>query len=391
MGTPIFKLVYDRRKRASNTKEGAIELRITYNRVQRFITTGVRVLPKQWRNGSIVNRLDAFELQRTLDIFVANARRIVNEQMEAGTLDMQTIVSVVGGKEKQQSTANVPHERDLHEFIHERMAIRTYGLTEDSKKRYERFVKWFEEWGVIKTFEDINEINILKLNDALMEKKLKPYSAWNNYHRFLVSFILDAIKYGIMSRNPYEELHIDKEPTANALDKVLTMEEFKRIEAIEPNTEYMKHTKDLFIFQAYTGLSYCDLMSFDSSKIRMLNGKPVYSGRRGKTKKEYTFLLLKPALQVLEANGGKLPKMSNQKYNEYIKALAMAAGITKSVSCHWARHTCATMLFNNRVDIEIVKKVLGHSTSRVTREVYAKLLDETVADAMAEVEGSLFD
>ncbi len=37
---PILKLVYDRRKRATSGKEGAVELRITYNRVQRFITTG---------------------------------------------------------------------------------------------------------------------------------------------------------------------------------------------------------------------------------------------------------------------------------------------------------------------------------------------------------------
>jgi integrase len=263
------------------------------------------------------------------------------------------------------------------------MAIRSYGLTEDSKKRYERFVRWFENWGVIKTFEDINELNIIKMNDVLMERKLKPYSAWNNYHRFLVSFILDAIKHGIMKRNPYEELHIDKEPTSNALDKVLTIDELKRIEAIIPNTEYMKRTKDLFIFQAYTGLSYCDLMAFDASRIKIINGKPVYSGRRGKTKKEYTFLLLKPALQILEANGGVLPKMSNQKYNVYLKALAMAAGITKPVSNHWARHTCATILFNNSLDIEIVRRVLGHSSTKVTRDVYAKLLDETVVNSMS--------
>ncbi len=77
---PILKLVYDRRKRATSGKEGAVELRITYNRVQRFITTGVRLLPKQWKNGRIINRLDAFELQHSLDTLVADARKIINEQ-----------------------------------------------------------------------------------------------------------------------------------------------------------------------------------------------------------------------------------------------------------------------------------------------------------------------
>lgn len=86
MGTPILQLVFDRRKRATSTKEGSIELRITYNRVQRFLTTGIRCLPKQWKNGRIVNRLDAFEMQHTLDQFVTNTRKVLNELSETGNL-----------------------------------------------------------------------------------------------------------------------------------------------------------------------------------------------------------------------------------------------------------------------------------------------------------------
>ena len=61
----------------------------------------------------------------------------------------------------------------------------------------------------------------------------------------------------------------------------------------------------------------------------------------------------------------------------------------KPLSSHWARHTGATMLLNSGVDMEIVSKVLGHSSTKITREVYAKLLDETVADAMSEFERRL--
>lgn len=57
----------------------------------------------------------------------------------------------------------------------------------------------------------------------------------------------------------------------------------------------------------------------------------------------------------------------------------------KPLSSHWARHTCATMLLNSGVGMEIVSKVLGHSSTKITREVYAKLLDETVVDAMARI------
>lgn len=386
MGTPILKLVYDRKKRASNIKEGSIELRITYNRIQKFVTTGVRVLPKQWRNGAIVNRLDAYELQQALDIFVSNARKIINEQMSDGTLDMQSIVATISGKDKKESTEHVTQQRLLVDYFKERAAIRKYGRTEDSQARYDRFIKWFDTWGGMVTFEDITELNILKMDEALVAKNLKPYSIWNNYHRFLNSFIIDAMNEGLLRKNPYKGIHINRNPTADALNKYLTVEEFKRIERLDPPTDYLRHARDLFVFQTYTGLSYIDLEAFDMSRVRDVNGKPIYVGRRGKTNQEYTFMLLKPALQVLKSNGGCLPMMSNQKYNEYIKLLAVMAGVNKPVSSHWARHTCATMLLNHGVGMEVVSKVLGHSSTKITREVYAKLLDETVADAMSVLE-----
>ncbi len=138
-------------------------------------------------------------------------------------------------------------------------------------------------------------------------------------------------------------------------------------------------------------MAYIDLSAFNYEKVTEVNGRLMYSAKRGKTKKKFTFLLMKPALQILKQYDYHLPMMSNQKYNNYIKMLAVMAGIDKPVSCHWARHTGATMLLNSGVEMEIISKVLGHSSTRITRAVYAKMLDETVADAMAKVERSLFD
>ena len=106
MGTPTLTLMFDRRKRASKTKEGNIELRITFNRVKRYVTTGVRVFPREWKNGAVVNRLDAYELQRTLDQFVAHARKVINNLMERGELDMQRIVATpIGADNRREAKA----------------------------------------------------------------------------------------------------------------------------------------------------------------------------------------------------------------------------------------------------------------------------------------------
>ena len=44
------------------------------------------------------------------------------------------------------------------------------------------------------------------------------------------------------------------------------------------------------------------------------------------------------------------------------------------------------MLLNAGVDMETVARVLGHSSTRVTRTTYARLLDDTVVRKMLEAE-----
>lgn len=73
------------------------------------------------------------------------------------------------------------------------------------------------------------------------------------------------------------------------------------------------------------------------------------------------------------------------KYNDALKVIASICGIHKPLSSHWARHTGATLLLNAGVDMEVVAKVLGHATTRITRSVYAKLLDNTIAAEMSKM------
>jgi site-specific recombinase XerD len=92
----------------------------------------------------------------------------------------------------------------------------------------------------------------------------------------------------------------------------------------------------------------------------------------------------KPAMNILERYSGILPIISNVKYNEYLKVVAHIANINKPISTHWARHTGATLLLNEGVPMQVVAKICGHSSARITEQIYAKLLDETVVDAIKD-------
>ena len=186
-------------------------------------------------------------------------------------------------------------------------------------------------------FSDITERSILKMDDALSAKGLKVQTRWN-YHKLMKSFIKQAV--------------------------------------------------DLFVFQTYTMMGYSDLAKFNYKECFKLKGQMVYKNNRVKTGKEFTFALLQPALNILKKYNYKLPIISNVKYNLYLKSAVMYAGIDKRVSCHWARHTGATMLLNEgKVDINTISKILG-DTLRETERTYAKLMDESIVESMVNYQKS---
>lgn len=382
MLTPLFAFVFDRKHKATNEKEVQVELRITYSYKQVYMATGVKLAKKQWHKGMVVNRPDAQALNKLLDTMMRNAREVVNEMLEEGSLDITTIPDRLRRKQARVIS--------FVDYCAKRSEERKWNLSADSKQRYERWMKFFIQWGGIDSFRDVTESNIIAYDQWLIKKGMKPYSAWNNYHRFLNSFIIDAVRDGLLTRNPYLHVRIRKEKSNGGLGKYLSPEEFRAIRDVQLPTEHLQRVRDLFVFQTYSCMAYSDLRDFRVKNIQEVKGMKVYVGKRNKTGQTFTVPLLPEAVAILKKYHNKLPVISNVKYNEYIKVVAQAAGIDKPVSTHWARHTGATLLLNEGgFDMKIVAKILGHSTTRITEQVYAKLLDETVVDAMKDYEQKL--
>ena len=67
----------------------------------------------------------------------------------------------------------------------------------------------------------------MELDRHLKKKNMKAKSRWNNYHRFLNSFILDAMKEGLVQSNPYDRVKIEKGNDYDGIEKCLTPDEFQ--------------------------------------------------------------------------------------------------------------------------------------------------------------------
>jgi len=75
--------------------------------------------------------------------------------------------------------------------------------------------------------------------------------------------------------------------------------------------------------------------------------------------------------------------------NAYLKKIADLCEINKRLTTHCARHTAATLVFlANKVSMENVAKMLGHSSTRMTQH-YARVLDQSIAEDIANVDAAL--
>ena len=69
----------------------AFELRITFEHKQKYMKTGIRFLPKHWHRGTVVNRIDARELNETLEKLMAEVRQVILDMMGESVMDIFSI------------------------------------------------------------------------------------------------------------------------------------------------------------------------------------------------------------------------------------------------------------------------------------------------------------
>jgi integrase len=165
----------------------------------------------------------------------------------------------------------------------------------------------------------------------------------------------------------------------------LTNTEIESILRVNHPSSAINKAKDLFVFQLNSGLSYGDLMEVQKTDIQFQNGSYIIKKKRIKTGVDFTAVLLPQAIEILEKYNYQLPKITNQRYNIYLKDIQQMAGVETTLTTHLARKTYATHLLNKGVPLNVVSKLLGHSNTNITQRHYAKTIDDTVISAVQAV------
>ena len=367
-------IVFDRCNRAIKGKTGPVEIRVTIDRKSYYFGTGVKIFRHEWLAGAVIDREDADLLNHRIRLVRKKVMAEINACMEQMIpIDIDIIRKKVWNYCQRSET--------MLQWMESQLPL--LRLREGSMRHYMTLLLRLKECQILLQWSDLTVDNLYKWDAWLHQLKGRNGqkvgdNTVHNYHKCLKALLYRAVRSGVIHSNPYDKLRgAFKRGDKETVD-YLTEEELHRIEALDlPSGTPIANARDLFVFQAYTGLAYSDAQAFDIRNYRMENGMWTYIGERIKTGVPYVSRLLPPALAVLERHGMQVPKMDNSDYNRYLKGIGIAAGIQSSLHSHMARHTFATFMLSKGVSLDSVSVMVGHTNVVQTRR-YAKTLASSV-------------
>ena len=206
-----------------------------------------------------------------------------------------------------------------------------------------------------------------------------------------------ALERGWVLKNPISTFRctfIERDPLRLEMEELVTLYE-------KPITiKKYEEARDCYVFMCYTGFAYIDAYGMTDENIFWGIDKQLWISRnRQKTDGTECVPLLPTALEIINKykshpaciNKGKLlPLTSNQKFNEYLKAIAAICEINKELTTHTGRHTFATTVtLENDVPIETVGKMLGHRSLKSTQR-YARVTRKKIHNNMNDLRAKLY-
>ena len=150
--------------------------------------------------------------------------------------------------------------------------------------------------------------------------------------RFVKTFCRHAKSNGVETHNQLDSI---KAKYYKVESIYLSLKEIESIEKIKAKklTEGLENARDWLLISCYCGQRVSDFLRFDKSMIRYEKNKagelkPLIEFTQIKTEKIMTIPLHSKIMEILEKHEGNFPrKISDQKYNEHIKKVCLAAKI----------------------------------------------------------------
>jgi len=195
------RLVFDRKHTATKEKVGLVQIEVCYQRKRKYISTGVKLFAGQWNDRQhVVNTLDAPSINARLAAQASSIQGFITSQINEGNnFSFDALEHFLTHQKLKQSFV---------EFAEKRIEERG-DLCSNTRAMHRKLIKTLEEFGHIIYFDDLTKANISKFDDWLHTKRYKQ-STIHSYHKRLKIYINEAIKYELITHNPYAQIRISR-------------------------------------------------------------------------------------------------------------------------------------------------------------------------------------
>jgi len=385
-----------------NSKKGITPLRcrITYKNVRKVFSPGLFINPDNW-DSKAQKVKPPNEENNLINTRISLIKQEINQaflflQVNNPDFDVEDLYSQYKGKPLQKEYGvievyNLYLER-IKKLIGIEIQMVTYKKYEESLSHLKSFVKWKFKTSDVK----LNSIKFNFITEYEYYLKVEKNFQLSTLNKAIQRF-RKVISFAIGNN------HLDKDPfmlyKAKRQKKevvYLTKEELSNLEKQDFEIQRVQQIKDLFIFCCYIVLGFKEMSNLKKTDIvEGFDGELWLDIKRAKTQRSYKVPLMQQAKTILEKYADlegdyTFPRMSNPKFNAYLKEIADVAKIRKNLTHHLARKTFATtVLLYNDVPMEIVSELLGHSKISTTQEHYAKVVQKKVSEHIGKLSEKL--
>lgn len=391
-------------KRETKEKTYPIVVRVTSNKNNTTLTTGIRVKKDHWDSESqLVNKSNPnFQLlNKTISEFYLKIQKAIHQLDDIGEFSFTTLKESLDEKAKPYKiNTNITFNEFSTQIINELFAINKVGNALVYQTASNRLIGFGNNRNL--KFKEIDYTFLETFQRHLITKGVKQNSI-GNYLRTIRAIYNRAIKAKIIDRSyyPFTEVPIKSERTAKRAILANDLGKIYRHELKENTRDW--HARNYFFLSfSLIGVSFTDLAYLKPSNI--IKGRIVY--RRRKTRKEYSIKLTALAQRIINEYKGRNEKyllpilpvsviedslIANQKIHQWIKTtnkwmkeLAKQCDINETITTYVARHSWATTAKRLGYSNELIAEAMGHEYGNKITNIYLDNFDQSVIDELNE-------
>lgn len=363
------------------------------------IATGERIEPRLWDrrrrkvksgaalDGSVNERLAKIEslVRTTFSELEAHRRPLTPETVRGH-------YAIVSGK------VALRPDRDFFEdyetFIEESRDKRQAGTLKIHNTVIAHLKAFAKKYEVRVTYEQCTVLMLDKFLAYLNNvAQINNQSAWKVV-RTLRVFLRHAVEREWTANTEFQRFTGKRMSMGQSSEKVyVTAAELEVLKAMDlAHDRRLEVTRDLFVFQACTGLRYGDVQKVG---IDHMVGDELHLVT-GKNKRAIRVPLLPAARRILAKYEWRLPRRSNQKQNEYLKDLMAKADIDrpvvvvdfrgaqriertvpkyKLIGTHTAKRTFVSILRSKNITVESICRLTGNSRATIEKYILKDEVD----------------